>query len=92
MLLLSPMFCILVGMVLGYLCGYQTRFFGWKSTAGLLLPIAIAVAYSYTSNEPFIAYLLSVMYIGGYIALIVGVLLGAVIGKKSGRLTSLVVR
>ena len=92
MLLMSPLFCLLSGAVLGYLRGFQQKYFGLRKNCFLFVILIGTSFYCYYTDQLLADIALCVMIASNFIALVLGMVLGGLVGQRTGRLSSWIFR
>ena len=84
----APIFCLIGGVLLGYLRGFQPSRFGWRANrlAPLIFIVPAAMAYSHDRLDVLIVLVVGIATT--YICLMLGMMLGGLIGQRTGRLSS----
>lgn len=84
----APISCLIGGLVLGYLRGFQRARFGWRSNKMAPLIFVPAVALAYAHDRWDVLIILVVGIAATYLCLMLGMMLGGLIGQSTGRLSS----
>lgn len=82
----APIFCLIGGVVLGYLRGFQRSRFGWRANRFAPLILVVPAAMAYAQNRLDVLIILVVGIATTYICLMFGMMLGGLIGQRTGRL------
>lgn len=91
-LLMAPMSCSVIGLILGYLRGFQQRYFRLRMHGMLVIILVGFAIFAYSQQEPILFILPAGIIILNYISLVLSMLIGSLIGYKLKRLPSWIAR
>jgi hypothetical protein len=84
----APIFCLIGGIILGYLRGFQRSRFGWRANRFAPLIFIVPAAMAYAHHRMDVLIILVVGIATTYLCFMLGMMLGGLIGLRTGRLSN----